>query len=1185
MPRYEFTDSSSSKFWEITQNGSDLHLSWGKIGSSGQSQIKNFADTAKATKEYDKLVREKTGKGYVEVGTVSVATAPVAAPVVTAPVVAAPVVAAPVVPIAQSLDDTLHLSWPPDLLSAVLPRPGWPLAGKEARRNAPTALWKQALVNYKGVEKLFQAGESFASPESKALFARVLARYHGQEPTVFEPEFEGASWFVAYALGDHRWHADHGLLLRQLENIAAQSDFLTTFKIMLYVSDLRLQLDHSGRADGSYYPYFFRIPGENLPYIETPQNSSHFFEQTDYRPWALLRRLSMAIPAEERQQALELCLQRLPSHRRNNEFFFLSNLALLFPEHLEFATQAHALQPPYFNAPALLCSQLPDVQLLKLLELANNQTVNEDVLATAIYSLGLQAFPLVKEAMTSYSQETRKERLHFLRVFAGAEIMDIFIGLLSDKHLRGIAVNYIEEHGALALPLLEQKAKKAGKQADPLLQLAASIRRRLAPQAPQAVAPAEALPLILQNPPWRQKKGRPSLPSMAGLQILPGKESIDLPDKKSMLQQALSHITGISAERLAQARSGSHALGPWEFLQLDDALLRECWPNAKLTYMYEGYLNLLMARLDIDIIPRLVELVFDFPDWCAFCAPVRSARMAPAMALGADRKKTRAQASRWLLTDPEQSALGLIPVALAPAQSPPEVKRRRAYLAALRLLDIRGYQPAILSAAAAYSPEVVVATQALLDFDPLYDVPAKAPKLPDWWDAGAFASPCLLDGRSFPATAVDALGEMLAFSPLDIPYPGIAQVRAACDAQSLDHFVQSVAGAWVNAGASTMQRWAFFSLALLGSDDTARWIAGQIDRWVADKSRPRVQDGLDALAALGTDRALMWLGRLAYRGRQPYVKEDARKKLAEVAEARGLTMDELEDRSAPDLGLHEDGSLILDFGPRQFRIQLDESLRPQVLDMEGHVLSALPRVNKQDDAEKAKEAWEHYKALKEEVEKTASHQLARFERSMVEQRRWSTQDFLSILVPHPLLFSIVRRLVWGVYQDQNLLHTFRVAEDRSLADASDSPFELPEDAEIGLVHPMQLDENAQRAWSGLLADYALLQPFEQLSRMVYHLNPGESINSRCAGMVTISPLLYGLLAQGWALDGDPYNGTWGMAREVQGVRLYLHFAPPLYQGQAHQDHTITHLSGDTSGFSAIVVSELIRSLESLRKRL
>jgi hypothetical protein len=614
-------------------------------------------------------------------------------------------------------------------------------------------------------------------------------------------------------------------------------------------------------------------------------------------------------------------------------------------------------------------------------------------------------------------------------------------------------------------------------------------------------------------------------------------------------------------------------------------LLRACWPNAKLSYLYDNYLNLLMARLDIEIIPHLAELVFDCPDWCAFCAPVHSARMAPAMALASDRKKTRALATHWLLNDPEQSALGLIPVALAPPQSPLEVKRRRAYLAALRLLDVRGHQSAILSAAAAYGPEVLVATKALLDFDPLYDVPAKAPKLPDWWDAGAFASPCLLDGRSFPATAVNTLGEMLAFSPLDIPYPGIAQVRAACDAQSLDHFVQSVAGAWVNAGASTMQRWAFFSLALLGSDETARWIAGQIDRWVADKSRPRVQDGLDALAALGTDRALMWLGRLAYRGRQPYVKEDARKKLAEVAEARGLTMDELEDRSAPDLGLNDDGSLSLDFGPRQFRIQLDESLRPQVLDLEGHVLSALPRVNKQDDAEKAKDAWERYKALKEEVEKTASHQLARFERSMVEQRRWSTQDFLSILVPHPLLFSIVRRLIWGIYQDQTLQQTFRVAEDRSLADASDSPFELPEDAEIGLVHPMQLDESSQRAWGGLLADYALLQPFEQLSRMVYHLNPGESIDSRCSGMVTISQLLYGLLAHGWTLDGDPYNGTWGMAREIQGVRLYLHFTPPLYQGQPHQDHTITHLSGDTSGFSATVVSELIRNLESLRKRL
>ena len=39
---------------------------YGKIGTSGQQTLKEFGDAAAAQKEYDKLVAEKTKKGYVE---------------------------------------------------------------------------------------------------------------------------------------------------------------------------------------------------------------------------------------------------------------------------------------------------------------------------------------------------------------------------------------------------------------------------------------------------------------------------------------------------------------------------------------------------------------------------------------------------------------------------------------------------------------------------------------------------------------------------------------------------------------------------------------------------------------------------------------------------------------------------------------------------------------------------------------------------------------------------------------------------------------------------------------------------------------------------------------------------------------------------------------------------------------
>jgi DNA ligase-1 len=63
---FEFVDGTSSKFWEIAVSGSDVTTRWGKIGTDGQSKTKTFADPARAQAEADKLIEEKTGKGYVE---------------------------------------------------------------------------------------------------------------------------------------------------------------------------------------------------------------------------------------------------------------------------------------------------------------------------------------------------------------------------------------------------------------------------------------------------------------------------------------------------------------------------------------------------------------------------------------------------------------------------------------------------------------------------------------------------------------------------------------------------------------------------------------------------------------------------------------------------------------------------------------------------------------------------------------------------------------------------------------------------------------------------------------------------------------------------------------------------------------------------------------------------------------
>jgi predicted DNA-binding WGR domain protein len=65
---FEFKDDKSSKFWKITQAGSTVTVRYGKTGTNGQTQEKVFDDASAASRHVAKLITEKTGKGYLEVG-------------------------------------------------------------------------------------------------------------------------------------------------------------------------------------------------------------------------------------------------------------------------------------------------------------------------------------------------------------------------------------------------------------------------------------------------------------------------------------------------------------------------------------------------------------------------------------------------------------------------------------------------------------------------------------------------------------------------------------------------------------------------------------------------------------------------------------------------------------------------------------------------------------------------------------------------------------------------------------------------------------------------------------------------------------------------------------------------------------------------------------------------------------
>lgn len=65
---FTYTDDKSSKFWSIEVSSNSFTVNYGKTGTTGQTQTKTFDTEAQCQKEAEKLIAEKTKKGYVEEG-------------------------------------------------------------------------------------------------------------------------------------------------------------------------------------------------------------------------------------------------------------------------------------------------------------------------------------------------------------------------------------------------------------------------------------------------------------------------------------------------------------------------------------------------------------------------------------------------------------------------------------------------------------------------------------------------------------------------------------------------------------------------------------------------------------------------------------------------------------------------------------------------------------------------------------------------------------------------------------------------------------------------------------------------------------------------------------------------------------------------------------------------------------
>jgi predicted DNA-binding WGR domain protein len=1107
--RWEFNSAGSAKFWESAADGPAVTVCYGRIGTAGQTQTKEFGTGAQAAAYFAKAVAEKEKKGYQEVEVaVGAAQAGTQGSDVERP--AEPAKSAE--PLESPDEDTMVIpaSWRRILYPrrGGVPGPAVKLQPGTWEQDGAVFVYVDGRVPVPRGDTKVEDGQycGATSQQAAALALRILPRY------------DHKLWVFV-----DTWVQERGIAFA-----AAATVFL-------------------GSSDGSYgsvqtrretFPRMRKIlaAASDADYAEAVRALA------EVRHTFTARLIASFLVPTETAWADEVCAEYKPGTHHQFDQLLLT-CVLSTPEQLAVVGPANLLNNYYTG-------------------LADLETFAE--------GLGIAAVPAFAEVVsngTYISTDTRRATMSVLAQLPCDEAIEILAKRLDEKYVSGAMLEAMGRFPVRALRLLATVANSGTKSA-PIARtlLAGHVRvhaglvddvlpglperdaNLISALAQEAVgrpeASADALPPLLVAPPWTRHRAKRAAPKVLALEPPPLSQVDWLPgEREAWVGDNPYRPRGIDWEKRAEQHAANGFAHDWEamefFVQAPELLARPLlagWePDLRYWYMFEA-LGVVIARFELDAFALAVNVgrAVNPGSGGQVLQPLVDRTVARLMADWFTRLKSgRAHAVSWLSRHAESAALLLIPDAVG-AAGPQRVAAENALRFLAPLTDVR-------AAAESYGPQAAEAVTEIVGSDPLELHPQRMPAFPAWLQ-GAYLPQILLRGREYalPAESARQVLSMLAISKPDEPYAGIAVVCELADPTSLAEFVWALFAAWQAVEMPSKESWVLTALGWFGDDDTARRLAPMIRAWPGEGGHQRAVAGLDVLSALGTDVALMQLNQISQKVKFKALKLRAQEKIAEIARNLDLTADQLGDRLVPDFGLDAEGGLWLDYGPRRFRVGFDEQLKPVVAEEAGARRKDLPASNAKDDAELAAAARKHFGGLKKDVRNVATEVIRRLESAMVSGRTWSAVEFRELLLEHPLVWHITRRLVW-LSGDEGARTAFRVAEDRTLATVEDEEFGLAEQARIGLAHPLTLGDELA-AWAEVFADYEILQPFTQLGRPVYALTEQELPERRLArfeGTVVPVGLVLGMSHRGWQRAAPEDAGIQGNIFRQLGEKLYL----------------------------------------------
>ncbi len=256
--------------------------------------------------------------------------------------------------------------------------------------------------------------------------------------------------------------------------------------------------------------------------------------------------------------------------------------------------------------------------------------------------------------------------------------------------------------------------------------------------------------------------------------------------------------------------------------------------------------------------------------------------------------------------------------------------------------------------------------------------------------------------------------------------------------------------------------------------------------------------------------------------------------LPEIANQRGMTVEELKDRAIFMHDLNEQGERTWHVGGFTLHLTISPAGRMlrRIRGSDGKVLRRHP------DA--LAETWRLMSEEAKMLSMTLSIQRKRLEAAMRERRSWSCAEWQCTFAAHLISRRLARRLVWKISSPDESHSAYAFLDEQGgWHNAEGEAVVISSEYRFRIAHPVEMTPEEHSRWQRYLVTHKITQPFKQMFRETYVLTPAEeqtrTYSNRFSTYVIPSHAMQASERRGWE---SQWSGCW---RDFQrdNIRAYL----------------------------------------------